>query len=83
MRELLNNHGLQRRPGAQFAAWEAQNRVPPTRCPACWVSCWIGLESHGENACTIPAQKSDGMQVSPVRVRHSMPAVTIWQRKSS
>ncbi len=66
MRALLNRLGYSGDLPAQFAAWEAKNRVPPDEVPGILRellnTAWDRTEEHLH----IPAEKSDGMQVVPI-----------------
>ncbi len=66
MRELLNRLGYSGDLPAQFAAWEARNRVPPDAVPGVLKELLDKAWDRTEERLHIPAEKSDGMQVVPV-----------------
>jgi hypothetical protein len=61
MRGLLNHLGQ------QFADWEAKNRVPPDEVSGVLAEMLDIAWERTEQRLHIPAEKSDGMQVVPVR----------------
>ena len=66
MRGLLNSLGYSGDLAAQFAAWEARNRVPPDEVPGVLRELLDAAWDRTEERLHIPAEKSDGMRVTPV-----------------
>ena len=66
MRGLLNGLGYSGDLPAQFAAWEARNRVPPDEVPGVLRELLDTAWDRTEARLHIPAEKSDGMRVTPV-----------------
>lgn len=66
MQDLLNSLGYGGDLRAQFAAWEAKNRVPPDEVPGVLRELLDQAWDRTEERLHIPADKSDGMQVIPV-----------------
>ena len=66
MRGLLNGLGYSGDLPAQFAAWEARNRVPPDEVPGVLRELLDTAWERTEARLHIPAEKSDGMRVTPV-----------------
>jgi hypothetical protein len=67
MRNLLNQLGYNGDLAQQFAAWEAKNRVPPDEVSGVLTGMLDIAWDRTEQRLHIPADKSDGMQVVPVR----------------
>jgi hypothetical protein len=66
MRGLLNSLGYSGDLRAQFADWEARNRVPPDEVPGVLRELLDTAWDRTEERLHIPAEKSDGMKVTPV-----------------
>jgi hypothetical protein len=66
MRSLLNGLGYSGDLPAQFAAWEARNRVPPDEVPGLLRELLATAWDRTEERLHIPAEKSDGMRITPV-----------------
>jgi hypothetical protein len=66
MRDLLTGMGYSGDLPAQFAAWEARNRVPADEVPGVLAGLLDDAWDRTEERLHIPADKSDGMQVVPV-----------------
>ena len=66
MRDLLNALGYSGDLRAQFAAWEAKNRVPADEVPGLLNELLETAWDRTEERLHIPAEKSDGMKVVPV-----------------
>jgi hypothetical protein len=66
MRDLLNGLGYSGDLRAQFAAWEARNRVAPDEVPGVLRELLDIAWDRTEERLHIPAEKSDGMTVAPV-----------------
>jgi hypothetical protein len=66
MRTLLNSLGYSGNLRAQFADWEAKNRVPADEVPGVLNELLDTAWERTEARLHIPADKSDGMQVLPV-----------------
>jgi hypothetical protein len=66
MRDLLNGLGYSGDLRAQFAAWEARNRVPPDEVPGVLRELLDIAWDRTEARLHIPAEKSDGMRVAAV-----------------
>ena len=66
MRGLLNSLGYSGDLPAQFAAWEAKNRVPPDEVAGVLRELLAMAWDRTEERLHIPAEKSDGMKVTPV-----------------
>jgi hypothetical protein len=66
MRDLLNRLGYSGDLQAQFAAWEAKNRVPADEVARFVRELLETAWDRTEERLHIPADKSDGMQVVPV-----------------
>ncbi len=66
MRDLLTSMGYSGDLPAQFAAWEARNRVPADEVPGVLAGLLDAAWDRTEERLHIPADKSDGMRVVPV-----------------
>ena len=66
MRGLLNGLGYSGELAAQFADWEAKNRVLPDEVPGVLRELLNTAWDRTEERLHIPAEKSDGMKVTPV-----------------